>query len=64
MGDAEDSSLPSFWLDHLLLHCKFAYVLWSEVFFFFLNIWDPVGDAEDNSLPLFWLVELAGEGFL
>ena len=48
-------------VDRLFLHCKFAYALWSEVFF---DIWNPVSDAEDSSLPSFWLVELVGEAFL
>ena len=43
VGDAEDSSLPSFWLDHLLLHCKFAYVLWSEVLYIYIYIYIYLG---------------------
>ena len=47
-------------MDHLLLHCKYAYVLWSE---FFFDVWDPVGDAKDSNVPYFWMEELARETF-
>jgi len=47
-------------LYHLLLHCKIAHALWSEVFFY---VWGLVGDVENSCLSSFRLGELVGELF-
>ena len=45
-------------VDHLLLHCDAAYVLWSEIFY---DIWGLVGNLVDSDRSIIWRVELVWE---
>ena len=45
-------------VDHLLLHCDAAYVLWSEIFY---DIWGLVGNLVDSDRSIIWIVELVWE---
>ena len=46
-------------MDHLLIHCKYAHTLWSEVLCLF--VWVSMGDAEECCLSSLCMVELVGE---
>lgn len=44
-------------MDHLLLHCDVAYVLWSGVFMIFWVLWEILSTVAD----IIWMKELVWE---